>query len=88
MSGDPEGARRASRRAAKIAIDVFLLSLAILVVLGISRGLSTVAPGLSAALRLLLHPLTLVAIAVGCLLLRVRTTRPNSASLRPPRRSS
>ena len=80
--------RRTNRRGAKLAIDVVLLSLAILVVLGISRGLSTVAPGLSAALRLLLHPLTLVVIAVGCLILRVRTTRPNSASLRPPRRSS
>ena len=72
----------------RLALEIGGLVFAILIVLAASRGLSTIAPGVASALRLVVHPAVLGGIVLGGLVLRSRARRPNTEAPREPRSGS
>ncbi|MCC6783975.1 MAG: hypothetical protein IT457_14115 [Planctomycetes bacterium] len=76
---------RATAPVARVALELALLGVAIAAVLGATRGLGAVVPGLANALRLLFHPLVLLALATAFVLLRWRRPRPKGRNADPGR---
>lgn len=70
---------QATRKALRVILEIALIVVALSALTIIVKGIGPAAPGVARLLRVLLHPFTLIAIALLFLLTRLGRTRDQAA---------